>query len=162
MLLLALVLVAVAVVAVTAPLRSADHPGGFTPAFRDVTVVVCLLAAAGVAVLGVRALRVVLIIDQTRLVIRNQGQTTVVRWEARPRFELRGWHDSSTITAPGEIHAARTTHRFRGVVCVANGHQTMIAATARMTRRDRVEELLGELRAAAASAQAARPSGGNG
>ena len=65
-------------IVVASPGHSLDHPGGFTPAGRALALVGCLIAGVAFAVFAVGSLRVALIIDDTRLVIRNPFRTTVV------------------------------------------------------------------------------------
>jgi hypothetical protein len=139
-------------IVITSPARNADHPGGFSPGFRVLAAAACILAATTFAVYGVGAMRVALIIDQNRLVIRNPLRTTKIDWSSRPRFDVRDRKQDVVVYSPGvdgtPPRSGTMTYRYHEIVCTAGRRHIWIAATSRMTHRDRVDQLLGELRAA--------------
>lgn len=137
-------------VVVASPGESLDHPGGFTVAGRALAVVGCALAAAAFAAYAIGSLRVALIIDETALVIRNPWRTTVVRWESKPRFEIRGRRQDVTVESPGTGSPpkikGRMTYRYSEIICTVGRQRIWIAATSRMSSRDRIGDTLKELR----------------
>jgi hypothetical protein len=148
-------------IVIASPGRSIDNPGGFSPGFRALTVAGCLLVTVVFAAFTVGGLRVALIIDDVGLTIRNPFRTTKVRWDSRPRFETRDRAQDVTIQAPITTNPlprgpAHMTYRYREIICVVDRQRIWIAATSRMTQRDRVDDLLSELRRA--SGQAKRKS----
>lgn len=143
-------LVVLAYIVIASPGRSLDHPGGFTSGARILTVAGCVIAALALAAYGVSGLRVALILDETRLVIRNPRSTTIVDWKSRPRFEIRNRQQDVSITSPNAAGAPRpeahVTYRYREIVCVAHSKRFWIAATSRMRHGDRVDDMLRQLR----------------
>ena len=136
-------------VVIVSPAESFDHPGGFTPGGRALAVAGSALAAVVFAVYTVGSLRVVLILDETGLVIRNPFRTTIVRWESKPHFEIRDRSQDVTVLSPGAAWIrSRMTYRYREIICVVGRQRIWIAATSKMRDRDRVDQRLDELRQA--------------
>jgi len=147
-LLLAAGFLALTYVVITSPGVSFDHPDGFTTGGRVMAVFGCAIVVVALTGMGVGGLRVALIIDETRLVIRNPFRTTRVEWQARPKFEIRGRRqDVRVLTAGAPRIDGGLTYRYHEIVCVAKGQRVWIAATSRMRSRARVDDLLAELRA---------------
>jgi hypothetical protein len=148
-------------IVITSPSASFDNPGGFTPAGRALAVVGCAIATLAFATFGVGGLRVALIIDDAGLVIRNPLRTTTVRWESKPRFETRDRRQEVTVSSPvtgsAPFTSGNITYRYREIVCVVGRQRIWIAATSRMTQRDRVEQLLKALRDASSQFASKQP-----
>lgn len=148
------------VIVITSPGQSLDNPGGFTAGARVLALVGCTIAGLALASYGVAGLRVALIIDETRLVIRNPWRTTVVDWQSKPRFETRDRQQDVAITSPNAVGAPRPeahmTYRYREIVCVVHGKHIWIAATSRMRKRDGVDDLLTQLRQAGGRSRSMR------
>ena len=144
-------------IVLAAPGHSNDHPGGFTGAGRALSVFGCLLVVGATVAYSVGSLRVALILDANQLVIRNPWRTTVVRWESRPKFEVRNRRQDVNVQGPITTSLARPkgrfTYRYREIVCIVDRQQIWIAATSRMRHQDRVDELLAELRDASGQFQ---------
>jgi len=143
------------VVVIKSPGQSFDHPGGFTSGGRVLAAIGCLIAAASFGVYGIAGLRVALIVDDQQLVIRNPYRTTKVSWASKPKFEPRDRRQEVVVSSPtrtsmggGPGTTGTVTYRYREIVCVADRKRIWIAATARMTNRDRVDQMLTQLRQA--------------
>jgi hypothetical protein len=143
-------MVTLLVIVITSPGQSIDNPEGFTSGGRALTAAGCAITAAALGFFGVAALRVVLILDETRLVIRNPVRTTKVDWTSGPKFEIRNrTQDVSVSTLPvgfGPATQGTITYRYHEIVCVTGRQHIWIAATSKMRSGDHFDELLAELR----------------
>lgn len=140
-------------VVATSPANSIDHPGGFTAGGRVLAAIGCIIAVAAFGAYAVASLRVAFIVDHSGLVIRNPWSTTRLGWQSKPRFDIRGRAQDVVVsgpvtTDPSMQRGGKMTYRYREVVCVVGRKHTTIAATSRMSRRDRVDKTLEDIRAA--------------
>ena len=137
-------------VVIVSPGESLDHPGGFTSGGRALALGGCILVAVVFGTYGAGALRVALIIDETGLVIRNPWRTTTVGWDSKPRFETRDRRQDVTVVSPrtdgAPWNTGRMTYRYGEIICSVGRQRTWIAASSRMRNRDRVADILKELR----------------
>ena len=146
--------VLLAFIVATSPGQSFEHPGGFTSGGRVLAMLGCVLVAASFLAFGVGGLRVALIVDDAGLKIRNPFRTTSVGWDSKPKFDTRNREQEVTVAGPITTSLARNrgkmTYRYREIVCIADRKQIWIAATSKMRHRDRADQLLVDLRGAAA------------
>jgi hypothetical protein len=135
-------------IVITSPAQSLDHPGGFTPAGRGLAAAGCALATFAFAAFALGGLRVALIIDENGLVIRNPFRTTLVRWDEKPKFEIRDRRQEVSTLSPsgGPWIRGKITYRYREIICVVDHQRTWIAAMSKMRHRERVEQMLEDLR----------------